>query len=65
VKRERWTEADVDNLPAGEHDDFDRKSGRLLGNQDEFLSGPTGPTSPTSRPGAARYSLSRRSWPPT
>jgi hypothetical protein len=37
VKRERWTEADVDDLPAGEHDDFDRKSGRLLGNQDEFF----------------------------
>ena len=37
VKRERWTEADVDELPAGEHDDFDRKSGRLLDNQDEFF----------------------------
>lgn len=30
VMRERWTEADVSSLPAGEHDYFDRKSGALL-----------------------------------
>ena len=30
VKKERWTEADVMALPAGEHDYFDRKSGALL-----------------------------------
>jgi hypothetical protein len=29
-KRERWSEADVDELPAGEHDYFERKSGRLF-----------------------------------
>ena len=29
-KRDRWTEADVAELPAGEHDYFDRKSGRLF-----------------------------------
>lgn len=28
--RERWTEAEVLNLPTGEHDYFDRKAGRLL-----------------------------------
>jgi hypothetical protein len=29
-KRDHWTEADVAALPAGEHDYFDRKSGRLF-----------------------------------
>ena len=33
-KRERWTEADVSALPAGEHDYFDRKSGGLLTSPD-------------------------------
>jgi hypothetical protein len=30
VKRENWTEGNVLALPSGEHDYFDRKSGRLL-----------------------------------
>jgi len=30
VKRERWAEADVAALPAGEHDYFERKSGALF-----------------------------------
>jgi hypothetical protein len=30
IKKERWTEAQVIALPAGEHDYFDRKSGALL-----------------------------------
>jgi predicted HTH transcriptional regulator len=34
TKKERWTEAEVLALPAGEHDYFDRKSGRLLLNND-------------------------------
>jgi Putative DNA-binding domain len=33
-KRERWTEQDVTALPKGEHDYFDRKSGRLLTSSD-------------------------------
>ena len=37
VKREHWTEADLDSLPAGEPDAFDRKSGRLFDNRDEFF----------------------------
>jgi hypothetical protein len=37
VKRERWTEADIDALPAGEHDYFERKSGRLFTNSGELL----------------------------
>src|SRR5947209_7489241 len=38
AKRERWTEADIDALPAGEHDYFDRKSGKLFrGNRGELL----------------------------
>jgi Putative DNA-binding domain len=37
VKRERWTEADLDNLPSEEPDVFDRKSGRLLENEANFL----------------------------
>jgi schlafen family protein len=31
LKRERWTEAEVDALPAREHDYFERKGGRLYG----------------------------------
>lgn len=34
IKKERWTEAQVLALPAGEHDYFDRKSGALLGDSD-------------------------------
>ncbi len=34
VKRERWTEADIDALPVGEHDFFDRKSGQLFANKE-------------------------------
>ena len=30
VKKQRWTEDEIGNLPAGEHDAFDRKSGMLL-----------------------------------
>lgn len=30
VKKQRWTEADIAALPDGEHDYFDRKSGRML-----------------------------------
>jgi hypothetical protein len=30
-RRERWTEPDIFALPHGEHDYFDRKSGRLFG----------------------------------
>lgn len=37
VKRERWTEADVDALPAGEHDYFERKSGQLFAESGELL----------------------------
>src|SRR5687768_2157129 len=33
-KRTTWSEADVLSLPAGEHDYFDRKSGRLLASPD-------------------------------
>ena len=32
IKKERWTEAQVVALPAGEHDYFDRKSGAMLEN---------------------------------
>jgi hypothetical protein len=35
--RVRWTEADVDALPDGEHDYFERKSGRLFADQAAFL----------------------------
>lgn len=39
IKRERWTEADIDALPPGEHDYFDRKSGRLFaGDADKLQS---------------------------
>jgi Putative DNA-binding domain len=37
IKRERWTEADIDALPAGEHDYFERKSGRLFANRKDLL----------------------------
>lgn len=37
VKRERWTEADVDALPPGEHDYFERKSGLLFGGEAALL----------------------------
>ena len=36
VKREKWTEADVDELPAEEPDVFERKSGELFANQGNF-----------------------------
>ncbi len=29
-KDHKWTEADIDELPRGEHDYFERKSGQLL-----------------------------------
>lgn len=37
VKHEKWTEADVDALPEGEHDFFDRKSGLLFLDNDKLL----------------------------
>lgn len=37
VKRDRWTEADIEALPAEEPDIFDRKSGRLFDDQAKFL----------------------------
>lgn len=37
VKREKWTEGELDDLPAEEPDNFDRKSGRLFDDQDAFL----------------------------
>jgi hypothetical protein len=38
IKRNKWTEAAVNFLPAGEHDFFDRKSGRLYAKDtNEFL----------------------------
>jgi hypothetical protein len=38
VKREKWTEIDIDALPLGEHDYFERKSGQLFNkNKGEFL----------------------------
>src|SRR5712672_772679 len=37
-KHERWTEQDIDALPLGEHDYFERKSGQLYdNNQGGFL----------------------------
>ena len=37
-KRETWTEADLDALPPGESDDFDRKSGKgYIDNLGAFL----------------------------
>jgi hypothetical protein len=35
VKREQWSEQDVRSLPSGEHDYFDRKSGRLFDNSND------------------------------
>jgi hypothetical protein len=37
VKRESWTEADLSNLPGGEPDVFDRKSGLLFDHRDNFF----------------------------
>jgi predicted HTH transcriptional regulator len=37
IKREKWTETDVDTLPIGELDNFDRKSGRLFDKTDDLL----------------------------
>jgi hypothetical protein len=37
VKRERWTEAELEDLPTEEPDVFDRKSGRLFEDQAKFL----------------------------
>jgi hypothetical protein len=37
VKREKWTEADIEALPNGEHDYFERKSGRLFSDRGELL----------------------------
>jgi len=37
VKRDRWTESDIDALPAGEHDYFERKSGQLFGDIGDLL----------------------------
>jgi hypothetical protein len=37
VKRESWTEADLGNLPEGEPDVFDRKSGQLFSTRDNFF----------------------------
>ena len=34
VKREKWTEDQVVELPAGEHDYFERKSGKLFDRND-------------------------------
>lgn len=35
-KKERWTEEDIVELPSGEHEYFDRKSGKLVGEADFF-----------------------------
>lgn len=37
LKREKWTEADIEALPDGEHDYFERKSGRLFSNPGDLL----------------------------
>jgi hypothetical protein len=37
VKRDNWTEGDVDALPNGEHDYFERKSGQLFQNRGDLL----------------------------
>lgn len=37
MKRERWTEMDIDALPLGEHDYFERKSGRTFENTGDWL----------------------------
>jgi hypothetical protein len=36
MKRDRWSESDLDALPAGEHDYFERKSGRLFDEEDNL-----------------------------
>jgi predicted HTH transcriptional regulator len=36
-KREKWTESDIEELPTGEQDYFERKSGLLFQNRGEFL----------------------------
>lgn len=36
-KREKWTESEIEELPAGEQDYFERKSGLLFQNRGEFL----------------------------
>ncbi len=36
-KKERWTEADIDALPVGEHDYFERKSGIAVRNRNAFI----------------------------
>jgi hypothetical protein len=38
VKREKWREAEIDTLPQGEHDYFERKSGQLFDDMGELLS---------------------------
>ena len=37
VKRTNWSEAELDALPTGEHDYFERKSGQLFGDTGELL----------------------------
>ena len=37
VKRERWTEAELEDLPAEEPDVFERKAGKLFEDQGKFL----------------------------
>jgi len=37
VKRERWTEAELEDLPTEKPDVFDRKSGKLFEDQAKFL----------------------------
>jgi Putative DNA-binding domain len=37
VKREKWTESELDDLPAEEPDNFDRKAGKLFDDKDAFL----------------------------
>lgn len=37
VKREKWIESELDDLPAEEPENFDRKAGRLFDDKDAFL----------------------------
>jgi hypothetical protein len=37
IKREKWTDSELDDLPAEEPDKFERKAGRLFDDQDGFL----------------------------
>jgi hypothetical protein len=37
IKKERWIESEVDALPAGEHNYFERKSGALFADKGELL----------------------------